>query len=468
MVEEYLDLETYLRLLPSQMANTSLDCPQCGRKHMIPFVVVKAGDNLVDSIPEVIQNILGRETHQVGIIFDKHIQAKLEDLFFTPLKSLNLPIVRIPLGQPGHLLEAAVEIGDEAAQNLPSTIDFLIGVGSGVISDLTKWIATKRSLPFLLVGTAGSMNAYTSITGTMTENNVKTSKWLDPASGVLLDSKILASAPTAMTCAGICDLLARNVANADWKLSELIRSTYFCPVPFKMMKPYQENFSEQAAAIGRNEVSAMQALGDAILVSGYSMTILDGETSPSSGSEHVISHFFDFQHEVFDLPKNLHGTQVGIGTILMSTAFEILRGVDPQRIDLDDLVEHRSSQATINREHHRVFGDYGRVFDDVVEHKRIPDDDFRGYVSRILNSWDHLWGEINPYLVPSDVIRKVMEQAGAVSKLSGVQRSANDAIQALLYGSHYRKRYTILDLFWELGLFPNLASQILTRSQILE
>jgi len=77
------------------------------------------------------------------------------------------------------------------------------------------------------------MNAYTSITASMTENNVKTSQWLDPASAVLLDPKLLASAPAEMTCAGIGDLLARHVANADWKLSAIIRGTYFCSIPFQ-------------------------------------------------------------------------------------------------------------------------------------------------------------------------------------------------------------------------------------------
>lgn len=468
MVEKFLDVETYLDLSPSQLANTTLQCPYCGRSHSIPFKVVKAGHDLVNFIPQVVPEITGKETHQIGIVYDRHIEEKLDDLFFRPFNSLGLPSVRIPLGERGHLLEPAVEIGDKAAHDLSDAVDFLIGVGSGVISDLTKWIATKRNLPYILMGTAASMNAYTSITGTMTENNIKTSKWLDPASGVLLDSTLLASAPTEMTCAGICDLLARNVSNADWKLSEIIRRTYFCPVPFMMMKPYQERFSRQSSALGHNEVTAMQDLGEAILVSGYSMTVLDGETSPSSGSEHVISHFFDFQHEVFDRPKNLHGTQVGIGTILMSTAFEILRQVDPKRIDPDDLMQRRLSQTAISRDHRQVFGKYGKVFDKVIAKKRIPDDSYRDYISLILDSWDDMWKSINPYLLPSKTIRQIMADAGAVTNLSGIHRSPDDTIQALLYGANYRSRYTILDLFWELGLFPKLATQILVQSKVID
>ena len=467
-MEELFKVDDYLSRSPSQYAQTNLHCPKCGREHKIPFTVVQAGENLIEKIPEIIYSHLQIRPEKFGIIYDRHIEDKLDTLFFEPFNELQLSYIRIPLGKKGLLLEAAVEVGNEAADSVPGDVDFLISVGSGVISDLAKWIATRISKPFMLVGTAASMNAYTSITGSMTENNVKTSKWLDPASAVLLDSELLASAPLEMTWAGIGDLLARDVANADWKLSEFVRGTYFCPVPFEMMGAYEDAFTSNIKALGRNEPSAMASLGDAILISGYSMTMLDGETSPSSGSEHILSHFFDFQHEVFDLPKHYHGTQVGLGTIIMSKAWEILRGIEPETLDIDDIEQRRLSQTAVNLDHRRVFGDYGTVFDVVVSKKRVDDIAFREYIQKIIQFWDPMWKVIDPYLVGADKIRALMEQAGAVTKLSEIDRTAEDGIQAMLYGSHYRSRYTILDLFWELGLFPELALTILEQSGVLD
>jgi len=235
-----------------------------------------------------------------------------------------------------------------------------------------------------------------------------------------------------------------------------------------MMALYQEGFVSQIERLGPNDPEAMKALADAVLVSGYSMTILDGETSPSSGSEHVISHFFDFQHELFGLPKNFHGTQVGIGTIIMSAAFELLHEIDPSDLDIEGLQRRRSSQTEMQRDHSRIFGDYGELFDRVVAQKWIPDANYRDYLLDIIQSWDRIWDELSPYLMPADDIRHVMEASGAVAKLSGVNRTQEDALQALLYGSHYRQRYTILDLYWELGLFPSYAEIILERSQVLD
>jgi glycerol-1-phosphate dehydrogenase [NAD(P)+] len=230
----------------------------------------------------------------------------------------------------------------------------------------------------------------------------------------------------------------------------------------------QNAFLPLVELLGKNDPAAMEKLADAVLLSGYSMTMLDGETSPSSGSEHILSHFFDFQHEVFGLPKNFHGTQVGLATIIMASAYELLRSFDPEGVDLDELERRRLSQNAMEADHQREFGDSGRVLDEVCFKKRIPDKHYRGYLENILTSWDKIWAEILPYLMPVDEIRAAMEKAGAVTKLSQIHRNSDDAMQALLFGAHYRSRYTILDLLWELGLFPGYASLILDKSGVLE
>lgn len=460
------NLTEYLALEPSQFADTYLKCPECGREHHIPIKKATAGKDLISKIPETIFSILGKSPNKVGVIYDRHIEAKLDKLFFSQFASFDLPYVKVPIGEFGTLLDSSVDVGDKAVADLPEGIDILVGVGSGVICDLTKWIATKKKTPFIILGTAASMNAYTSVSATIAENKIKTSIMLDPAEAVLLDSDLMASAPHEMTCAGIGDLLARNVCNADWLLSKHLRGTYFCSVPYQMMVSSQQEYLAQVDLLGKNDSIAMKSLGDAIILSGYSMAILNGETSSSSGSEHVISHFFDFQHEIFDLPKNLHGTQVGIGTIIMSTAYDMLREMDPSDFNIDEIVKNRLSLTDIKKDHAEVFGKYGAKFDEVVAQKHIPEIEFPNYLEKIFRSWNEIWEAVDPFLMPAEVIRQAMESSGSVTKLSGINRTSENAMQALLYGSHYRPRYTVLDLFWELGLFPSLAPEILQRANV--
>lgn len=467
-MKQITNLDEYFQLNVSDFANTALECPECGRVHKIPINSVLSGANLLKNLPALINSYVSGGTACIGVIYDRHIEEKLNGLFFEPFDRLNLAHRRVPLGKVGLLLEASTEVGDRAAAELPDEINFLIGIGSGVISDLTKWIATKRHLTFLLMGTAASMNAYTSITGTMTENNIKSTRWLDPAKAVLLDSTFIATAPHEMTCAGVGDLLARQIANADWKLAQRIRGTYFCSVPFQMMAPFQGAYLSRVSNLQQRDLAALEKLSDAILVSGYSMTILNGETSPSSGSEHILSHFFDFQHEIFGKPKNYHGSQVGIGTVIMSTAYDMLREMDLSHLNIDEIERSRPSMAALQLEHEQVFGNYHAVFDGVVAKKRIPDEDFRPYIRNIVDSWERVWPEIEPFLLPASEIRSIMKNAGAQISLASIHRTAEDALQALLFGSRYRPRYTILDLLWEMGLFPEYAQKVLDRSGVLD
>ena len=162
-MQKFFSVNEYLALEPPQLANTVLYCPECGQEHRIPIKIACSGNDLISKLPEIITSILVLKTPYLGIVYDRHIEGKLEDLFFSSFTALNFPFVRCPLGDYGVLLDSSVEIGDKAVTDLPKEVNLLIGVGSGVICDLTKWIATKSKLPFIIMGTAASMNAYTSI-----------------------------------------------------------------------------------------------------------------------------------------------------------------------------------------------------------------------------------------------------------------------------------------------------------------
>ncbi len=95
----------------------------------------------------------------------------------------------------------------------------------------------------------------------------------------------------------------------------------------------------------------------------------------------------------------------------------------------------------------------------VARNKRIPDGEYVSYIRSILNRWGEIWEELTPYIAPVDRIRVPFEQAGVPYTLEAIQRTPEQAREALLHGSHYRPRYTILDLLWELGLFPTAAAR---------
>jgi glycerol-1-phosphate dehydrogenase [NAD(P)+] len=468
-MKQILSLDDFLARDSARLADTILDpCPICGRKHPVPFGAIQIGSGAVRTIPTLAQAILGRIPQRPVVIYDQAIQQIAHSQVIEPLRALGLPVEPFHMqGEPGHLLDSGVDNGTQAADAIGPSADLLISAGSGVIGDLTKWIATRLDRPFIICGTAPSMNGYTSITATMTENDIKLSKFLNPANAVVLDVDILKDAPMPMIHAGIGDLAARAICNADWKLSELMRGTYFCPLPYQMTAENERRYLAAATGIRQRDPGAIQLLSEAILLSGLSMTVLEGETSPSSGAEHVLSHFWDLLVHLRGAAKNFHGAQVGVGTIIMLTAYKYLRKVDPTSIDPDQLLRERPSLEEIEAENRALYGDKADSFNEVARKKRIPDSEYAGYVRSILERWDEVWAALDHYIAPVERIRIPFEQAGVPYSLESIHRTRDQAREALLHGSHYRPRYTALDLLWELGLFPRAADEILEMSGVL-
>lgn len=467
--QKITSIDDFLSRDSSRLAYSIIDpCPVCGRKHPTPFRVIHQGKNAISLVPELAHAIVGGVPRRPVVIYDKTIEDIIFAKIIDPLRSAGLPVVPHPIApEPGHLLDSAVINGNLAADEIGSSADLLIAAGSGVISDLTKWIATRLNRPFIVCGTAPSMNGYTSITATITENDIKVSRFLRPADAIVMDIDILAQAPLPMIHSGMGDLAARAICNADWKLSEQIKQTYFCPLPYWMTAQNETKYLTAASQIAQRDPDAIELFSEAVLLSGLSMTILEGETSPSSGAEHVISHLWDFLSHTRGLPKNFHGAQVGVATVMMLHAYQYLREIDPSRIDPKRVRNQRPPVEEFEEKNRQLYGEKADSFNAVVRKKWIPEDEYESYVANILDRWGELWEAIDPYVASTPTIITPFEQAKVPYRLADVHRNRNEAREALLHGSQYRPRYTILDLLWELGLFPNAADEILERSGVL-
>ncbi|RPJ38497.1 MAG: iron-containing alcohol dehydrogenase, partial [Chloroflexi bacterium] len=351
-MKQIYTLADFLSRNSSALANTIFDpCPICGHKHPVPFGEIRIGRGEISAVPALAQTILSHQSRRPIVIFDQAIEEIVRPQVIEPLRAFGLPVEPFGMrGEPGHLLDSGVDNGNQAADGIGPSTDLLISAGSGVIGDLTKWIATRLDRPFIICGTAPSMNGYTSITATMTEDDIKLSKFLNPANAVVMDINILKDAPLPMIHAGMGDLAARAICNADWKLSELLHGTYFCSLPYQMTAENEQRYLAAAPGIGQREPEAIELLSEAILLSGLSMTVLEGETSPSSGAEHVLSHFWDLLVHLRGVPKNFHGAQVGVGTVIMLTAYAYLRAIEPGRIDPEKVLRERPSLEEIEAE----------------------------------------------------------------------------------------------------------------------
>ena len=333
----------------------------------------------------------------------------------------------------------------------------LVAVGSGTINDIVKSTADAAGLPYLAVGTALSMNGYTSAISALLEGGVKRTVRVRPPRAVLIDLDVCAAAPLTMTLSGLGDMLSKPFSEADWRLAYRVDGGYHCERPGGILTESFARMLDAAAGIGRAEPEALSSLADAILLSGISMAMA-GVSSPASGGEHLISHYWDMicygrgKH-----PFALHGTQVGVACCVIEPLHHRVQGLRGAALDVDACLQGWA--PTRDALFARVRARHPRLPADVVERlcvesvkKWRPPDEQRARLARLAGELDDTLDYVGQALLAPGAIRAALERAEAPTAPSQVSPELAAGFQAWGHVRDMRARYTIWDLASEVGL----------------
>ena len=203
--------------------------------------------------------------------------------------------------------------------------DLLIAVGAGVISDLVKKVSLDTGVPGWCIATAPSVDAYSSATASLRIAGYHETAPARIADLVICDLDILRRAPRAMVLAGLGDLLAKFLAHLDWRVAHAVTGEHYCPAISELALESARAAVRAARTLETDEVAAVAALTDAILVSGFAMQAMGG-SRPAASVEHTIAHFWETAHAVADPDRDLHGLLVGAATALVLPAYRVFYG----------------------------------------------------------------------------------------------------------------------------------------------
>ncbi len=297
---------------------TTFDCT-CGRTHRIlprrSFYCADAAGRLAEACAEL---TAGR---RVILLMDARTRAAAGDdvaAAFADAGWTPLPVI-----VPDPARGKSPVCDDHTRQSLDSQLppaDLICPVGAGVINDLGKWAAADRGLPHVTFATAASMNGYTSANIAPTIGGIK--RLLDGQAPQLVAASpaVLAAAPHELTASGLGDVLAKSVSSADWWANHLLFGEYYCPKSVGLIEEIEPLYLDRPEDLRDKKPEAFEALFSALLLTGVAMTM--AETSfPSSGGEHLIGHALDMMSSADGVPHDLHGRQVGVGTILASELY---------------------------------------------------------------------------------------------------------------------------------------------------
>lgn len=200
----------------------------------------------------------------------------------------------------------------DLAFSIDAKAQTIVGIGGGKVIDVAKYAAYLRKLPFISVPTSASSDGFSSASASLIVNGRRTSVPARLAYGIVVDTDVIKSAPKKFIYSGIGDLVSKITALYDWLYEDMNGYTVLNDFAMMIAKKAVNSFVRTPFE-SINEDLFIKELVDSLAMSGIANEIA-GNSAPTSGSEHMISHALD---KILERPQ-LHGVQVGIATYIMS------------------------------------------------------------------------------------------------------------------------------------------------------
>ena len=405
------------------------------------------------------------------VVCDAHTKLAAADALLEQLKASGHTAalhVLEPRAGEDHVMCADEEIAALQEHLAPTPGVNAIAVGAGSINDIVKMATAKLDRPYQCVATAASMNGYTSAIAAVLSRGVKRTLPAQQAQAVFADVDVLQSAPAYLNLAGFGDLLSKPYSNADWRLSAFVRGVPYEERPAKLLDSAFDALLDSADAVGKSEADGIELLAATIILSGFTMAIA-GTSAPASGGEHLVSHYWDMEQHCRDLPlRGLHGTQVGVATLMSAMLFERLVDLEQDDIDPEAAAARVPDASHLDGLEARHHGLTPAVIEEVraqIEAKQKTGAQLRDELAAVKKDWPEIRATLREILMPAERMRLALAATGAPAKPSALEVAREHAIRTLTVCREIRSRYVALDLIADLGLLPTWAGEVVDSAE---
>ena len=433
------------------------------------------GAGAVESAAKMFRELFP-EAGQVLVVADPRTYDVAGRSVVDQLKGVGgLEIFRHLLGGDGRPFHAEYrwieDLRDAYVRFFPEGRVPMVAVGSGTVNDTVKRTAEEVGARYMVVGTAASMDGYTSFGASITKDGIKQTMPCKAPLGCIVDSAIAASAPREMTASGYADLIAKIPAGADWMLADAIGSEAIHPDAWRFVQePLRDSLANPSGCAAGDE-REVRKLCEGLVMSGFAMQAM-GSSRPASGTEHQVSHYWDMEDLCYNGQPVSHGFKVGIGTLISTKTLEFLLKLDLSKLDVDVAVarwwptfaDAADTFASVygNRPDHIL-----RAKDEFAK-KYVSQDGLRRELETLKAKWPELSVRMRSQLMPFDEVRENLKAVGAPyePEMVGVSRTRFRETYAGV--PFMRARYFGLDLVQRLGLMDALTDELFGRNGVWE
>ena len=446
-----------MKLMPESFSihnylHHSFEC-SCGREHHTDVEKIIIAQGARRQVPELVKEM--GYTH-VFMISDTNTYPAAARELEEILKEAKVACTSYMIPQ-NPVVPDEYTMG-ELLIHFDHTSDLIIGVGTGTINDMCKFMSSQMGMEYFIFATAPSMDGFASVGAPLISGNLKITYDAHVPRAIIGDVDILAQAPMNMIAAGVADVLGKYTCLCDWHMSHIINGEYFCPVIEEMVRLALAKMMGQVKNIKERDPDTIKTIMEALVLTGIAMSFV-GNSRPASGCEHHMSHYWEMMFLFQGRPAVLHGTKVGVGT---AVAVRLYKELAARQMDYEGARE-KAENYDVHCWEENMRRTYGIAAEGVIDLEKTERKNDPEQVEKRLEIIEEHEDEIRKTieeLVPSlALVQKVLTDLEApVNPLElGIDRDM--VADSIMVAKEVRNRYTLLQLLWDLGLLEEMAQK---------
>ena len=426
----------------------------CGRYHTAQIDDVIVGKGVIKKLPEILARY---ETKKPFILSDANTYEAAGKAVCQVLEGAGIPYTSYVF--PQQILPPNEKTVGSAILHFDNTCDMVIAVGSGVLNDTGKILSNISKLPYIIVGTAPSMDGYASATSSMDRDDLKASLNSRCANVILGDVDILKNAPAHMLAAGLGDMLAKYVSIAEWRIAHLITGEYYCERVAQLVRTALKKCADNADGLLKRDENAVAAVFEGLVIGGIAMAYA-GVSRPASGVEHYFSHVWDMRGLQFGTKTELHGIQCAIGTYIAAKLYEKVKTFTPDDEKAKAYVENFSYDSW-KQELLAFLGESAEtmIAAESREGKYVKEKHPARYAI-IRDNWQEILKILEEELPSAEEIGKLLDTIG-ISRDPASMGVDQKALRTTFKATKdIRDKYVLSRLAWDLGILDELCETL--------
>lgn len=408
-----------------------VSCIECGRLHTCPIKEVYIENGAISHLTTLVSSF-----NKILIVADENTYCAAGEKTEKALGKKSIERVIFT----GKEILIPNENAIDTVNAKINGIDLIVGIGSGVIQDLCKYVSHFAKIPYIIVATAPSMDGYASSGAAMILKGMKETVPATLPYAIVADTEVLKNAPMDMIKAGYGDIIGKYSALNDWELSHLVNDEYLCKYIFDTTYEMIEKTLKTATGLTKRDESSVKTLMEALTVVGIMMSFAT-TSRPASGSEHHLSHFFEITGIVKNQPYLTHGIDVAYSTVVTAYIRERLlaKELPAKQYQMDESDYKRAIKES-----------YGTVA--------------QGCIALQEKLGTYKRDRLSIYKQNEDKIRKILAKMPSATEISNMLRlvglDINEFVElygkekilsAIRYAKDLKDRYTVLWLNYDLG-----------------